>query len=353
MSDVNTALIIGSGLIGASLGCALTRRGVRVHLQDASQTNAVVAASRGAGIIDEPEPSEVDLVIVAVPPRAIASVVRQALDEFPRSVVTDVGSVKHRIYEDLVNTGVNLQRYIGGHPMAGSHHTGPLTAGADLFTDRTWVLCPRDDNPSWVIQTLYTCIELVGAWPLEMDSQAHDEAVAHVSHVPQLMSSLTAASLNEVASSELDLAGQGLRDVTRIAASDVSMWSQIVFANQSAIKEHLTRVRDDLDTLISHLDDGSVVEDLMERGNAGVDALPTRAGKSRSELVPVIVEIPDSPGPLAKLIGEITATGVNIEDLAIEHDRVREVGYLWVETDIDQADLVRTRLREQGWSLRS
>ena len=124
--------------------------------------------------MEEPIASEVKLVIVAVPPVAIGEVVARSLDKYPNATVTDVGSVKSRIATDLAKLHINLGRYVGGHPMAGSQHSGPITAVSELFVDRTWVLTPRPDNPDWVVDRARMLVRTCRARLLEMDADQHD-----------------------------------------------------------------------------------------------------------------------------------------------------------------------------------
>ncbi|BEH03629.1 hypothetical protein SDC9_120060 [bioreactor metagenome] len=353
IEQISPALIIGTGLVGASIGCALSEAGVVVHLKDRDRSHAIVAAGRGAGRLEAPDPAQVKLVVVATPPAVIAQVVAASLEKYPNAVVTDVGSVKTRITSDLQALHINLRRYVGGHPMAGSHQSGPLTAAPELFVDRTWVISARPENPDWAVERTRQLALTCQARIRELDAAEHDRAVAEVSHFPQLVASLTAARLAQVPSEDLRLAGQGVRDVTRIAASDVTMWRQIVSANTAPIREQLVAMRDDLDHLIGALDDPRVVIDLLTRGNEGVRALPGKRGKRPDEVISVVVEIPDAPGALGQLFASITTNGVNIEDLSIEHDPDRPAGYLSIDVAPERADALRQLIREHGWGLRS
>ncbi len=353
IEQISPALIIGTGLVGASIGCALSEAGVVVHLKDRDRSHAIVAAGRGAGRLEAPDPAQVKLVVVATPPAVIAQVVAASLEKYPNAVVTDVGSVKARITSDLQALHINLRRYVGGHPMAGSHQSGPLTAAPELFVDRTWVISARPENPDWAVERTRQLALTCQARIRELDAAEHDRAVAEVSHFPQLVASLTAARLAQVPSEDLRLAGQGVRDVTRIAASDVTMWRQIVSANTAPIREQLVAMRDDLDHLIGALDDPRVVIDLLTRGNEGVRALPGKRGKRPDEVISVVVEIPDAAGALGQLFASITTNGVNIEDLSIEHDPDRPAGYLSIDVAPERADALRQLIREHGWGLRS
>ncbi|MEL4505809.1 prephenate dehydrogenase [Luteococcus sp. H138] len=351
--ELGPVVVVGAGLIGSSIGMALTRAGERVHLVDASNIHAVVAAGLGAGLIEFPQTESIRLVVVATPPSAVVQEVLESLELSPAAVVTDVASVKGRVLADLTDSGADLSRYVGSHPMAGSQHAGPLTASADLFVDRTWVVCPRPENSPEHVQRVRDLATLCGARIVEMDATDHDEAVAQVSHLPQLMSTLTAQQLRGVDPTHLQLAGQGIRDVTRIAGSDPVMWRQILTANAGAVRLELERVRKGLDELFEVLDEPEALEAFMARGRTAVKLLPGKHGAHPTDWEAVVVEIPDAPGALARLFVDIGEEGVNVEDLSIEHDDAREVGFLSVEVSPDHATRLRDAMRTKGWSLRA
>lgn len=354
MIDARTspALIIGTGLVGASVGCALVAAGVEVHLRDATPSHALVAGSRGAGTIDPVEPLDCNLVVVAVPPAHLAEVIAAALAEFPSATVTDVGSVKGAVLADLRARGLDLGRYCGSHPMAGSQHTGPLTARADLFTDRTWIITPHDTSSAQAVLAVQHMARACGARLVTMAAGHHDEAVAQVSHVPQLMSSLVGAGLLDVPPEHLRLAGQGLRDTTRIAGSDPRLWQDIIAANARAVRVELTEILADLQRLVQVLDDPAEVRDFLERGRRGVRLLPGKHGSSASDFAQVVVEIPDAPGALARLFSDIESAGVNVEDVAIDHAPDREVGFLTVQVSPAKAASLEGVMVAAGWIVR-
>ncbi|MGB2767593.1 MAG: prephenate dehydrogenase/arogenate dehydrogenase family protein, partial [Propionicimonas sp.] len=196
--DLSPALVIGVGLVGASVGCALTRAGLTVHLSDVKSSHARVAASRGAGTTTRPDPQTIRLVVVAVPPAALAEVIGMALATYPNATVTDVGSVKGTVLAALRHSGADLARYVGSHPMAGSQRVGPLTANADLFVDRTWVITPHDTSAAHAVLDVQELARLCGGRRVTMGAAHHDEAVAQVSHVPHLVSVLMAGRLTEL-----------------------------------------------------------------------------------------------------------------------------------------------------------
>lgn len=346
-------MVIGTGLVGASVGCALTRLGVVVHLADAVPSHAVVAASRGAGTTAPPRPADIRLVVVAVPPAALAGVISTALRHFPNAVVTDVGSVKGSVLAELTaDAEVDLTRYVGGHPMAGSQNAGPLTANAELFNERSWVVCPNPMSSPAAIDVVKSLAREVGARVVQMPSAEHDEAVAKVSHLPQLMASLVGERLVEAPAEHLRLAGQGLRDVTRIAGSDPGLWRQIVAGNADAVRVELRAIAQALNEFVAVLDEPEAVERLVAAGRAGVRRLPGKHGLALASYARVDVEIPDTPGALAKLFAQIDASDINVEDLSIEHDDARQVGYLAVYVVPDRAGELAAAMSAAGWRLR-
>lgn len=351
-APLGPVLVVGAGLVGASIGLALSHAGIRVYLTDRTRSHALVAAGLGAGEVGRPDADGVRLVVVAVPPDAAATVIRASLAAHPHAVVTDVASVKRRVRDQVRASGADLSRYVGSHPMAGSHRTGPLTASDELFVDRTWVVTAEPENPAWAVERVRRLATVCGARVIDMSAAAHDEAVAQVSHLPQLMSSLTAGHLRGVPEANLQLAGQGVRDVTRIAASDPVLWRQIVSANADAIRRELLGVRADLDDLLAGLDDPAALEAFIARGRDAARTLPGKHGQRSRDYEMVVVEIPDAPGALARLFADVDAAGVNVEDLAIEHDEVREVGYLSVSVSPSLAPGLRAAMDAAGWALR-
>jgi prephenate dehydrogenase len=355
-TTASVALVIGTGLIGASIGCALTKHGVRVHLRDAQPGHATVAAGLGAGTLDPPEAADVDLVVVAVPPRALAGVIRDALHTYPEAAVTDVGSVKAGVLDELWRSGAPLERYVGSHPMAGSHRSGPMTAQADLFVDRTWVVTPHRRSDPAAIGLVTAMVAACGARRVTMDVEDHDAAVARVSHLPHLMSVLVAGHLTEVPAEHLLLAGQGLRDVTRVAGGDPALWEQIVNANASAVLAELYGVAQQLQQVIRAIEAGPATAELreeLERAVVGTRKIPGKHGAASTDYTQVVVEIPDTPGALARLFSDVGAAGVNVEDIAIEHDAVRPLGYLALSVAPAQGPALTASMAAAGWTLQT
>ncbi|WP_208292758.1 prephenate dehydrogenase [Naumannella halotolerans] len=342
-------VLIGAGLIGTSIGQALTAAGVQVEVRDANPSHARVAVGRGAGTQTPVDPAEVALVVVAVPPRAIAAVVDEALDVYRNAVVTDVGSVKEPQLRELIDHR-SLSRYVGSHPMAGSHLAGPLAASADLFSERTWVITPHEDSAPEAIATVEALARLCDARLITMAPADHDRAVGRVSHLPHLVSVLMAGQLAQMSPDDLALAGQGVRDVTRIAGGDPGLWEQIVSANARVLVPELQALADRLSELTQRLERTEPdVRPLLAQANAGVRKLPGKHGASAVDYASIVIEIPDAPGSLARLFGDVDAAGVNVEDVAIEHDPMRLVGHLRIYVHPDREQALTRAMTDAGW----
>ena len=354
--------IIGTGLIGGSLGLALRRAGVEVQVEDASPGTAALAVELGVGELPGPEAADPALVLVAAPPDVSAMLVDRALRRWPDALVADVASVKATVLDGLrgLSRPEDLPRYIGAHPMAGRETSGVIAARADLFLGRPFVVVPHEGTDPRAVSALRGLATEIGSVPTTMDAAAHDLSVAHVSHVPQVMSSLVAATLLAPDEPALGLAGQGLRDTTRIADSDPRLWVEILGANAGAVGHVLGGVRDRLEEVMAALetlqgdpDPGTgsrrALADLIAAGNRGVRRIPGKHGGATDAFAVVVVLVPDRPGELARLLTEIGQIGVNLEDLRLEHELGREVGLAHIAIDAAREDLLTRELTERGW----
>lgn len=357
--------VLGTGLLGASLGLALTRHGVDVQLEDPSRTALALARDVGAGSPADAASAPPVLVVVAAPPDVTADVVARALADHPDAVVTDVASVKGHVLTELRTSGADLRRYVGSHPMAGRERSGPSAAVPDLFLGRPWVITDSGSSRDDALLAVRHLAVDVGAVPVAMDADEHDAAVAVVSHVPQLASSLVAARLRGTDEAALELAGQGLRDVTRLAASDPALWTSILAANAAAVRDVLRALRGDLDVVLAALDQAAAAtgpEDVqlgalatiaraITDGGTGAARIPGKHGGAHKRYAVVTALVPDRPGELARLLGDVGAAGVNLEDLQLEHAAGRPVGMASISVLPARAEHLETELTARGWRL--
>lgn len=363
-------LIIGSGLLGASIGLGLRAAGCEdVYVQDISPTAEAVAQDIGAGTsfssLSEQERAAFapQLVVVAAPPDVAGIVCAQALrmygprpeTGYPGATVTDVASVKVRPLTDVLASGADASRYVGSHPMAGREKSGPVAARGELFQARPWIICEHDSvRPECVRLVRSVAVEL-GAIVTSLSVEEHDQTVALISHVPQAMSSLLASRLQDTPLYALSLAGQGLRDTVRIAASDPTLWVQIFAANAEPIVQTLYGVRDDLNRLISTLEDPAAsgarldLAQLMSEGNAGVARIPGKHGTAPAAFATMTVLVDDTPGTLARLLAEIGELGANIEDLRLEHSTGAPVGMAEISVNPSILESLVRDLSARGW----
>ncbi len=352
--------VVGTGLVGTSLGLALSRRGDDVTLEDASPTHAALARDLGAGRLPD-GPVDPDLVVVATPPDVTAAVVADVLARFPRAAVTDVASVKGTVLAELRERGTDLSRYCGSHPMAGRERSGAVSGRHDLFDGRAWVLTPTDETDPSVTETVAAVARSAGSAVSVLHPDVHDAAVAAVSHVPQLAASLVAARLEGLDEQAVALAGQGLRDVTRIAASDPHLWTQILAGNAVAVRSVLADLAADLERVVGALDELSASTDApgargtlaraIAAGNAGHARIPGKHGAAPTSYETVRVIIPDEPGQLGRLFADIGAIGTNIEEFHLDHGLGQPFGLAEVDVVPAAAAGLASALEDRGWRL--
>jgi prephenate dehydrogenase len=346
--------IIGTGLIGTSVALALREHGASVWLADTDPEAVRLAVSLGAG---EPLPDggpRADIAVIAVPPATVAATLAAAQARGLAACYTDVASVKQLPVTQARALGCDLTSFVPGHPLAGREKHGPAAARADLFLGRTWALCPAPETSEVAVATITTLVRTCGAVPVRADAAAHDRWVALVSHAPHLVAAAMAARLEAAPTEALDLAGQGLRDVTRIAAGDTGLWTQILAANAGPVAEVLAAVAADLADAARMLTDGDPksVATLLEVGQSGVGRIPGKHGGEPSEFTAVQVVIPDRPGELTRLFDAAGRAGVNIEDVRIEHTPGLPVGVAELSVRPAEAGPLLAALEAGGWPVR-
>ncbi len=319
--------IIGTGLIGGSI--ALGLRGVRPELQvigwDLSAETVRLGLARGA--LTEGAQSAraavtgADTVVVAVPVdrmrEAFAGVAEGLGAE---AVVTDVGSAKAQpVLEGQAHLG---HRFVGGHPMAGSERHGMAAATPDLFRDAFWIMTPTATTSSRAYNAIAALASALGARPVALEPHVHDDLMARLSHLPQIVASavVAVAAQDGAHQSLLGLAANGFRDVTRIAASNPDLWVSILKANTPAVLEAMDSLGCHLEDIRSALaaGDWARVHGHLERSRA---ARVERFAKPVHGGAPLVLAlmIPDRPGVLAEVTTAAGRVAANIEDLHIVH----------------------------------
>ena len=251
--------IIGTGLIGGSMALALKQAfpGIRISGVDKPE---ILERAKRLKIIDEIGAQSADLAVLAAPVGEILKL----LDQFDtgHALVTDVGSTKVAICHKAERIGVP---FIGGHPMAGLEHAGPESASADLFKNAPYFICPVKSTPEGAVERMQEMVKSIGAVPHITPPQVHDRLVAEISHLPQIISSLLAAQTAD----NKDLAGPGLRSMTRLAASPFHVWRDI-FKTSGFLPQELQSFIERLQRVLDSIEAGNFdeVEGLFRSGDA-------------------------------------------------------------------------------------
>ena len=344
---VRSVRIVGAGLIGTSIGLALAAKNIAVEMIDVDSRNQALAQDLTGGVsIADPE-----LIILATPLRALSQVINEQYELNPNSTFMDVCSVKVEPLQKVQASKLPLRQFVGTHPMAGREVGGAESARADLFLSRSWIITPDAQSNSEAVAEVKWLIQLLGATCVELDAVSHDAAVARVSHLPQITATLLAGSLHGVATEWLDLAGAGLRDTTRIAASDENLWKEIISSNSQEIKTLLTNLHNELGAMIDAVNDEERIAVIMRKGRDGRNLIPGKHGGKAREYTYVPIVIDDKPGQLGAIFNECAAMSVNVEDLVIEHSPGQLNALITLALSADDAVKLSNHLSLIGWNV--
>lgn len=341
--------IVGSGLIGTSIGLGLRAQSFEVEMVDSKAANSQLAND----LVGSSLSAAADLVVLALPTSGIASVIREEFALNPKAIFMDVGSVKIKPQLEMEDVLGLSPQFCGTHPMAGRESGGPEGARADLFDGRPWILTPTSATRPETLAAVKKLVEILGAIVIQMSAQDHDRAVALLSHLPQISASLLARQIAPATPEWLELAGQGLRDSTRIARSDPKLWREILTLNREEIRPLLEAMGNDLTQLIADFDEEDKVENFIAQGKAAIQAIPGKhGGKAREySYLPIVIE--DKAGQLGALFQECAIADVNVEDLSIEHSPGQFTGLITLSLSKLDSEKLSKHLLERGWKVQS
>lgn len=348
----NRVLVVGAGLIGGSVALAAKAAGMQVFLKDRD----VEATEYAANILGIPGyvSGEVDIVVLAVPPTQIPSITNDLNRIHPNSTFIDVTSVKSEVLVDVETVCGQLANYIPTHPMAGKAESGPESASFDLFQNRIWVISPLPISDKARVVQVKKFVESLGAIVVEMGVEQHDALVARTSHTPQVISTALAILTSQMSDSELLVSGSGLQDMTRLAASDSTLWAEILIANRENVIRALADLSNYLNELVSHLNrqDYELIKEFVDKGRSAKARIPGKHGQPHQTFEVISVQIEDRPGALAEIFALAGAALVNIEDVRIDHALGRDIAVIELSVLPEEARRFRDLLRESGWSIR-
>ena len=323
---VSRLAILGTGLIGASIGLA-AKRSAAAHVTGYDPDAEMLATAAERGAVDESAASaeealaSAELAIVAAPVAQLAAQVAAVLQAAPEScTVTDVGSTK----ESVCVAAAGSPRFIGGHPVCGSEARGAEHASERLFDGATWFLAPLPETDPERYRLVHGFVAGLGAIPVAVDPRAHDRLVSLTSHLPHALANLL---VNQAGATRVDgheplaAAGGSLRDMTRVAGANPRIWVDIFLDNadelQAALADHRRRV-EQLESALAAGDAGFLARWIAEAAGNRRRML-AREFEEPGELQRLRVHIPDRPGVLAGITQALGAERINIEDFELRH----------------------------------
>jgi prephenate dehydrogenase len=338
---VSSLAVVGTGLVGTSVARAAQRAGVaRIVGEDAD-----AARLRQSGLEPAASLADVELVVVAVPVGALPDAVRDVLSRAgAETTVTDVGSTKRGV------AAIEDARFVPGHPLAGGATGGPARATADLFDGATWVLSPTSASGAQHVARVRAFVESVGAQISQLDAATHDRVLALTSHLPHALANLLVLDAAEAA----DYAGPALREMTRVAGANPSIWADIFLENAdelaASLESHATATIEVVGALRSN--DRTVLEQWIAHAATARERMLEQAYHTDArQLHRIRVRVPDKPGVLARITQTLGAAGINIEDFELRHVSPEYGGVLVVLVNgSENLELARTLLRREGYA---
>ncbi len=354
-SAVERLAVVGTGLVGTSVALAAARTGTRCRGFDGDRGVLEGSAARGAL---EPAASladavaDAELVVVAVPVGGAPAVVREVLAAAGSdTVVTDVASTKRPL------GSIADPRFVPGHPVAGGVTGGPARASADLFDAATWFLTPTDASSAESVALVERFVVSLGARPVRTEAEAHDRLLALTSHLPHALANVLMLRVAEAAADDdapLAFAGASLREMTRLAGANTTVWSDIFLGNADEIAAALAGFRASLDELERSLRaaDRDSIESSIATAAAARERLDSFAYRTEpAQLNRIRVRVPDRPGVLARITQILGSAQINLEDFELRHVSPEYGGVLVIiVAGADNAARARELLRREGYA---
>ncbi len=333
-----TAVISGTGLIGASIGLALRSTGWMVIGSDPNAASLAAAVERGAldSITDEPLAQPADLVVLAGPPEATIDTLRSIRTE---ALVTDVAGVKGPV----LRAASHLTHFVGGHPMTGRAQSGAAMASANMFRGAAWILTTDNADPE-DLRSMSIVVESLGSNPIMMSSEEHDRAVAYISHLPHILAASLVDLVEEEPHTESLVAGS-FRDLTRVAATEASWWTEVMTGNADEIVTAIDNLEGRLAGWRDALSRGSADE--VRRGLQRAQETRLRFSAEVSDLQ---IPLADEPGEIARVGRALERSSADIRDLQLRHAEHGGGGLLTLVVHPNDAEDLRQALIDQGFA---
>lgn len=341
-NSAKTYGFIGLGLIGGSIARAIREKqpGARLIAYDINPASLALALEDG--VIDEAADAidsrftPCDYLFLCAPVQKNGenlSVVKKILSA--DCLLTDVGSVKSDIHKTIREVGL-ADRFIGGHPMAGSERVGYINSKARLLENAYYILSPTDTVPAEKVEAYRELVASLGAIPLVLDCARHDYATAAISHLPHV---IAAALVNLVRDNDNEdgilkmIAAGGFKDITRIASSSAQMWQQICLTNTDNIIDLLDKYIASLGEIKKELTsrDAAALYDLFDSARIYRDSFINTPSGPIKAVYTITIDIADEPGALAAIATILALHQISIKNIGIVHNRETENGVLRIE----------------------
>lgn len=343
------ARVVGAGLIGTSIALRLKEIGWRVDLSDSNPTAQRLAQDL---VGENQNSSAIEFVIVATPPEQVISTILTENKAYSQAIFIDVSSTKTNTQHEIDSFPELKVKFVGTHPIAGREQSGAGAARSDLFIGRAWILTPSPAVSESDVKSVESLITALGSTPYRMDAKEHDRLFARISHLPQILSTALAGSVAKLGN-QVDLSGQGLRDMLRLAGSNGELWSEILISNRDEVLKALDEMKallDNFSKVLEENDERAILE-FFRTGNLVQSSLSGKHGGQPRDYAHLSVVIEDKPGQLGALFKECAEVDANVEDLSLEHSPNQETGLIRLALSKDDASKLENHLLKSGWKV--
>ncbi len=349
--EIKRVSIIGLGLIGGSLAKAIRRSHPDWQITGTDIEEKHLALALKEGVMDKGTTNlgdavrHADIIFLCAPVGAIPGLIREIAAHAPAgAIITDTGSTKEAIVRTAMECLPADLFFVGGHPMAGTEHSGYAASIPHLFENAYYILTPLPSTPTRIVESLKGLLSSIGAIPLIMDPQFHDKVVGAISHLPHVVASALVNAVQDIDDPQHlkeRLAAGGFRDITRISSSNPKMWRDISLSNRQHLVKLIESTVKYLNAFCKYLDDDSAdeIEDFFCRAKKFRDSLPRLQSQALVPYYELYVDIPDRPGSIGEMATLLGQHGINIKNLRIINSREDEPGGCLVLSLANEASL--------------
>lgn len=356
---------IGFGLIGGSIAHAmkeLPEKPILTAFQYSSAPSKSLLLAKQDRVLDNitsdlSDLGDCDMIFLCAP-------VQKNLEYLPllsgilspACILTDVGSVKGNIHEEIKKLGLE-DRFIGGHPMTGSEKTGYENSNSLLLENAYYILTPTPKTSPEALDAYRTLVEQLGSIAIVLDPKEHDEITAAISHVPHIIAAQLVNLVQNAGALEPKmrlLAAGGFKDITRIASSSPEIWEHICMSNKESICDILSAYQASLEQA-KHMieqDDRAALHEMFASAGDYRDSIPTKAKGVLATTYELFSDIKDETGAIATLATMLSVQGISIKNIGIVHNREFEQGVLHIEFYAEEAkEKAKQVLENHGYQI--